>query len=114
MEYKHLTIRRDDAVEYLTLNRPDVRNALNDETVAELTAWAEAVSAAARRDEVRVAVLAGAGPAFSAGADAAWMARMTDASEAENLRDAHAVAAMFGALDELPLALVGRVHGGAF
>jgi methylglutaconyl-CoA hydratase len=114
MEYKHLTIRRVGAVEYVTLNRPDVRNALNDDTIAELTAWAAAVSGAARRGEVRVAVVAGAGSVFSAGADAAWMARMVDASEAENLRDAQTVAAMFGALDDLPIPLIGRVHGGAF
>jgi methylglutaconyl-CoA hydratase len=114
MQYKHLTIRRDGAVEYLTLNRPDVRNAMNDAMVAELSGWAATVSDAAQRHDVRVAVVAGAGSAFSAGADAAWMARMVDASEAENLRDAQAVAAMFEALDELPVPLIGRVHGGAF
>ena len=39
MAYQFLSTRRDGPVEYLTLNRPDVRNAFNEEVVAELTAW---------------------------------------------------------------------------
>ena len=40
MAYKYLTTRRDGAVEYLTLNRPDVRNAFNADMIAEITDWA--------------------------------------------------------------------------
>ncbi len=40
MAYQFLTTRRDGPVEYLTLNRPEVRNAFNEEVIAELTAWA--------------------------------------------------------------------------
>ena len=36
MAYQFLTTRRDGAVEYLTLNRPDVRNAFNEQMIAEL------------------------------------------------------------------------------
>ena len=73
MSYEFLTIRRDGPVEYLTLNRPDVRNAFNEQVIAELAEWASAVSESARRHEVRAVVLAGAGPAFCAGGDAKWM-----------------------------------------
>ena len=59
MSYRSLSVRRESAVEYLTLNRPDVRNALNEQLIAELSDWA--VSQAARRHEVRAVVLAGAG-----------------------------------------------------
>ena len=47
MAYQFLDVRRDGAVEYMTLNRPDVRNAFNEHMVAELTAWAAATGAAA-------------------------------------------------------------------
>ena len=110
MTYRFLETRRDGPVEYLTLNRPDVRNALNDEVIAELTAWA----ATAREDSsVRVVVLAGAGKMFSAGADVNWMAQTVAYSEAENLRDAAKLAEMFASLDTLPVPMIGRIQGAA-
>ena len=105
-----LQTRRDGVVEYLTLNRPDVRNAFNEQMIAELTAWAATINA---DDEVRVAVIAGAGKVFSAGADIAWMANALTYSHDENVRDANAAARMFAALDTLPVPLVGRIHGAA-
>ena len=70
---KHLQLHFDRGVETVTLNRPEVRNAFNDEVIAELTAvFAEL----AKRPEVRCVVLAGNGPAFCAGADLNWMKRM--------------------------------------
>ena len=93
----------------VTLNRADVRNAFNEEVIAELTAWAQS----AQPGDARVAVLGGAGKAFCAGADLNWMAKMIDYTRDENVRDASGLAAMFQALDTLPLPLIGRVHGAA-
>ena len=93
----------------VTLNRPEVRNAFDETLVAELTAWARSPMPSGSR----VAVLRGAGRAFCAGADLAWMARMIGYSHAENLRDASLMGAMFEALDTLPLPLIGRVQGAA-
>lgn len=104
-----LLIEQSGPVVRVTLNRPDVRNAFNEAVIAELTAWAQAPVP----DGARVAVLAGAGKAFCAGADLTWMSRMVRYSTEENLRDAAAMAAMFNALDTLPLPLIGRVHGAA-
>jgi methylglutaconyl-CoA hydratase len=105
-----IDVRRDGSVEYLTLNRPEVRNAFNDEMIAELAAWARGAAADAA---LRVVVLSGAGKVFSAGADASWMARMAGFSRDENIRDARRAAEMFLALDSLSAAVVGRVHGAA-
>src|SRR4051812_13320067 len=111
MSYRYITASRDDAIERLTLNRPDVRNAFNEQMIAELTEWATAL-----RDDadVRVVVLAGAGKTFSAGADLQWMAKTVTYSDAQNVQDAEAAALMFHALNTLPVPVVGRVHGGAF
>src|SRR4029077_5171012 len=88
----------------------DVRNAFNDVLIAELTSWATAV----REDPaVRVVVLSGAGKSFCAGADISWMAKTVEFSEDENMRDAAATSRMFGALNTLPVPLIGRVHGAA-
>jgi methylglutaconyl-CoA hydratase len=113
MTYEFLGVKREGAVEYLTLNRPDVRNAFNEQMIAELADWTSVVSESARRHEVRVVVLAGAGLVFCAGGDAKYMSSTIGYSEAENLRDATAMAAMFAALDQLPAPLICRVQGAA-
>jgi methylglutaconyl-CoA hydratase len=104
-----LLIEQDGPVVRVTLNRPEVRNAFNEELIGELTAWAESVRAGA----ARVALLAGAGKVFSAGADLTWMSKMIGYSREENIRDARAMARMFEALDQLPIPLIGRIHGAA-
>src|SRR5687767_12577630 len=105
--YEFLTTRRDGSVEYLTLNRPDVRNAFNDQVIDELARWADAVSKDAG---IRAAVIAGAGKTFCAGADLNWMARMASYTTEENVRDTTRAAAMYAALDRLPVPLIGRIH----
>lgn len=110
MAFRYLDVRRDGSVEYLTLNRPDVRNAFNDGTIAELTWWADSVASDAG---VRAVVLAGAGASFCAGADLEWMRRMAGYSHQQNLDDASDMARMFHSLDRLPMPVVGRVHGAA-
>ena len=110
MAYRFLLTERRGPVEHLTLNRPDVRNALNDDVIAELAGWATAIR---QEKDVRVAVLSGAGKTFSAGADVTWMAKAVTYTEDQNFRDATALSEMFASLDELPLPLIGRVHGAA-
>ena len=92
----------------VTLNRPDVRNAFNEDVIAELRQAFTGFGPA-----VRVVVLTGAGPIFCAGADVAWMKKSKDATEEENARDARAMAEMFRAIDECPLPVIGRVRGAA-
>jgi methylglutaconyl-CoA hydratase len=113
MSYELLTTKRDGPIEYLTLNRPDVRNAFNEHLIAELTAWTAETREAAARHDVRVVVLAGAGKTFCAGADVTWMSKTVQFTEEENLRDALAMSSMFTAINELPIAVIGRVHGAA-
>jgi len=110
MSYQFITVRREGPVEHVTLNRPDVRNAFNEHVIAELAAWAEA---AAEDPGLRVVIVAGAGKVFSAGADAAWMAKMAGYSHEDNVRDAGAAAAMFRAINALPCGVIGRIHGAA-
>src|SRR5262245_10448150 len=86
----------------VTPNRPEVRNALNDEVMAELTDWA--TDAAADRS-IRAVVLQGAGPVFCAGADLNWMSRIAAFSHDENLADARRAARFFHLLDTLPVPL---------
>ena len=111
MTYKFLLTRRDGPVEFLTLNRPDVRNAFNAEMIAEMASWAAATSQ--KRGDVRAVVIGGAGKAFCAGADASWLAKIATHSQEDNIRDATTTSRMFRALDELPMPVIGRVQGAA-
>jgi len=113
MAYQFLESQRDGPVERLTLNRPDVRNAFNEHVIAELTAWADVTASSARRGDVRVALIAGAGKTFCAGADVTWMAKTIGYTEEENVRDALAMSRMFAVIDALPLPVIGRIHGAA-
>jgi methylglutaconyl-CoA hydratase len=110
MSFQFLSSRREGPVEYLTLNRPDVRNAFNETVIQEMTAWAEAIT---DDEDVRAAVIAGAGPSFCAGADLTWMTRMAAYTHDENLRDAMAAAKMYALIDRLPIAVIARIHGAA-
>jgi len=111
MTYRYLLTRSDGPIEHLTLNRPDVRNAFNADVIAELTSWAADVGA--RAGAVRAVVIAGAGKVFCAGADAAWLEQSARYSQDDNVRDATATSQMFRAIDELPMPVIGRVHGAA-
>lgn len=95
----------------LLLNRPDQHNAFDDAMIAAMSRACEQV---AQSDSVRVLVLASRGRHFSAGADLGWMRRMADYSQADNLRDAQALARLLQQLDTLPQVTIARVQGAAF
>ena len=99
------------AVATVTLDRPALRNAFNETTIAELTAAFTQLGNDAR---VRVIVLAANGPAFCAGADLHWMKKMAGYSHAENLADAAALAAMLRTIDLCPKPVVAKVQGDTY
>lgn len=99
-----------DSVLRITLNRPEVRNAFDEEVIAALTAAAKDAAADAG---LRAVVLAGSGQAFCAGADLAWMTKAVAYTREENRRDAEDLARMLEMLDTLPVPLIARVHGAA-
>lgn len=108
---KHLELQFDRGVETVTLNRPEVRNAFNDEVIAELTA---VFLELAKRDEVRCVVLAANGPAFCAGADLNWMKRMAGYTREQNLEDAAALARMLEVVYRCPKPTIARVQGDVY
>jgi len=95
----------------VTINRPHVRNAIDDKVIFALT---DAFNKLGRDAEVRIIVLTGAGVGFSAGADLDWMRRMAAGSEAENFASAKTISAMLRTLNELPKPTIARVNGTAY
>lgn len=107
----NLLLEVTNTVATVTLNRPDVRNAFNDEVIAELS---RVFGELGTRDDVRCVVLAARGDAFCAGADLNWMKRMADYSRAENVADAGALAAMLKALYDCPKPTIAKIQGDVY
>lgn len=105
-----ILVDRQGSILRLTLNRPDVRNAFDEEMIASLTA---AAAVAADDPTLRAVVLTGAGQAFCAGADLGWMSKAVAYSYRDNLSDAEDLARMLERLDTLPMPVIGRVQGAA-
>ena len=111
MTYTTLTIARDGASAVVTLNRPDVRNAFNETTIAEITQAFRELGAEA---ELRAIVLAANGPAFCAGADLNWMKKMAGYTHAENHADALQLAEMLRTIYLCPKPVVAKVQGDCY
>jgi methylglutaconyl-CoA hydratase len=105
-----LELETHDRVARVWLNRPQVRNAFDGRMVTELRAALDDLAAS---DSVRVVVLGGRGPVFSAGADLEWMRKMADFEHDENVREASEMADLFHALHVHPKPVVARVQGAA-
>jgi methylglutaconyl-CoA hydratase len=107
----HILTSVSNHIAHITLNRSDVRNAFNDDVIAELT---QAFLDMGARDDVRCIVLAAEGSAFCAGADLNWMRRMADYSYDENLADAGKLAEMLRVIATCPKPTVARVQGDTY
>lgn len=111
MNYQTLELQRDGAVATVILNRPEVRNAFNDTTIAELT---QAFRELGADGDVRAIVLAARGPAFCAGADLNWMKRMAGYTHDENRADAALLAGMLQAIYLCPQPVVAKIQGDCY
>ncbi|MGM8885424.1 enoyl-CoA hydratase/isomerase family protein [Psychrobacter sp. 1U2] len=109
--YNNLLVTIENYVATVTLNRPEIRNAFNDETISELTAVFETLG---RSDAVRVVVLAAAGKAFCAGADLNWMRAMADYNYEENLADADKLAQMLKTIYDCPKPTIAAIQGDVY
>ena len=99
-----------DGVVFVTINRPQKKNAFDAATIAALHEAFETLHGA---DHVRVVFLRGAGGTFSAGADLSWMRDAADWSESDNRDDAMGLARMLKALHDVPALTVAIVEGAA-
>lgn len=111
MEWTTIEVEVKGGVAYLWLNRPEVRNALNEVVIAQITQALEMLDADA---SVRAVVLGGRGRAFCAGADLHWMKKTAGYSAAQNQQDALALARMLRTLRNLGKPTIARVNGPAY
>ena len=107
---KYLKYAKKDRVGYITLNRPEKRNALNDELVGELR---QAFSDAGEDREVKVVVLKAEGKAFCAGADLAYLQQLQENTYEENLEDSHHLKSLFYQIYTMDKVVVAQIQGHA-
>jgi methylglutaconyl-CoA hydratase len=110
MTYRTLIVSEENAVLSVTLNRPDVHNAFNDELIAEAI---EVFGGIEATTPLRAVVLRSGGANFCAGADLNWMSRMVSYTREENIRDSSQLAKMYALINECPIPVVGRIQGAA-
>ena len=108
MELVKYSVR--DRIGYISLNRPDKRNALNYETVSELK---ETFKKAAADDAVKVIVLSGEGKAFCAGADLAYIQQLQGNTYGENVEDSRHLKELFYQIYTHPKVVIAQVNGHA-
>lgn len=112
MNWETLDVALDArGVAQVALNRPYRRNALTAQMIADLTDMAQTLG---QGGQARVIVLSGRGEVFCAGADLGWMQAQIAADRATRMAEARRLAVMLQALNEMPVPLVGRIHGGAY
>ncbi len=105
-----LRVESDGPLLKVTLNRPEVKNAFNDELIAQLYETFSAITLGS----ARAVILAGEGDAFCAGGDLQWMKKAAGYTEEENYQDALKLARLFQAMVNCPAPIIARVQGAAF
>jgi len=99
-----------DSLARIALNRPDKRNALNDELIAGLK---RALRRAHDDHDVKAVIISGAGPDFCSGADLSALQKIATASVAENLEDARSLMEVFTLIRSLRPPVIAAVKGRA-
>ena len=107
---KTVLVEVEGTVAHVKLNRPDKRNALNDQLIAELKA---ALRDADCDESIRCIVVSGAGADFCSGADLSALQKISKASVGENLEDARSLMDLFVLIRELHVPVIAAVRGRA-
>ena len=110
MNFSRLSYSVEHRICFITLIRPDKRNALDDLLVSELT---QALLNASKESEIKVVVLSGEGKAFCAGADLDYLQRMSEFDFNQNLEDSKKLMRLFHLLYTMRKPVIACVNGAA-
>ena len=109
-EYQKIIYSVEQTIARITLNRPEKRNALNDEVVTELK---DAMRLSASDESVRVVLITGAGKDFCSGADLAALQKVSEASVMENVNNARRMGELFIDMRRHPRPIIAAIRGRA-
>ncbi len=111
MSEQQILYKTESGIATITLNRPEVHNAFNENVMDELTAL---VRKAGGDKGVRAVVLRGNGKSFCAGGDLNWMRKSAGYSYDENVKDAMRLGILLKELNFLAKPTIALVHGNIF
>jgi len=100
----------EGSIRRITLNRPEKRNALNNEVIAGIM---EALREADSDERTRAIVITGSGKDFCSGADLSALEKISEASVAENIEDARSLMELFLSIRKVRVPVVAAVRGRA-
>src|SRR6201993_236919 len=109
MPYETLLLESSEHVATITLNRPDKRNSINAQMIADLQSAFEALE----KTHARVVILTGAGKSFCAGMDLSLLQAIATQSPSENQEDSRRMAKMFRRIWSFSKPLIAAVNGAA-
>jgi 2-(1,2-epoxy-1,2-dihydrophenyl)acetyl-CoA isomerase len=104
MDYRYIALKQENAIATLTLNRPDVLNALHKDMAQEMI---DAVDFIRESSNARVLIITGAGRAFAAGADLNQMAEDVGGQLETHFNP------LLERLQALPCPIIGSINGAA-
>ncbi len=110
MNYTRLLYSVEERICTITLNRPEKRNALDDEFIQELS---RAFVSASKDTAIKVIVLEANGSAFCAGADLDYLQKMSSFNFEENLEDSKNLMRLFQTMYSMRKPIIAKVHGPA-
>jgi len=106
-----LLVTTEQNIRFLTLNRPEKRNALNDTLILALFT---ALSEAKADVSLQAVVINAAGTDFCSGADLSALQKIAESTIVENLADAEKLMELFLLIRSVPVPVIAAVHGRAF
>jgi methylglutaconyl-CoA hydratase len=109
MNYETLFVESTDQVATITFNRPDKRNAISTQMIAELLAVLDALE----KTHTRIVILTGSGKAFCAGIDLDLLRNIANQSPGENQEDSRRIAKMFRKIWSYSRPMIAAVNGHA-
>ena len=110
VQNKAILCSNEGRIRRITLNRPEKRNALNDEVIAGII---EALREADGDERTRAIVITGSGKDFCSGADLSALKKISEASVAENMEDARSLMELFLLIRKVRVPVVAAVRGRA-
>lgn len=109
MNFETITLHESDRIALLTLNRPDKRNAVSYELIADLQRALDHVSTSSSQ----VLIITGAGKAFCSGMDLENLKSLIGRSHEQNVEDSRTMARLFRSIYDFPKPTIAAVNGAA-